>query len=267
MYGIFTLLKLMILPQPGTRLPTAAELPCSDDTPVDNELQNLAPNLLEEVLARIWADRSDWFWAVDMGIYHDPQKPPFVPDGFLSLGVPRLKGDDLRLSYVFWEESYTIPTLFLEIVSQTYGGEYDQKLWDYEALGVPYYVIFNPLCLPKAGRIRRRYRQHQVLEVYRLSSEGYELQVGNPVWLPELNLGIGWERGSYRGRSLEWLYWYDQNGERYLTTEELVDQTQQEKEQERQRAEQERQRAEQERQRADKLAAYLRSQGIDPDQL
>jgi DNA-binding protein H-NS len=38
-------------------------------------------------------------------------------------------------------------------------------------------------------------------------------------------------------------------------------------EQERQRAEQERQRAEQERQRAEQLVAYLRSQGIDPDNL
>lgn len=32
-------------------LPTSAELPDSDDTPVDNELQNLIPNLLEAILA------------------------------------------------------------------------------------------------------------------------------------------------------------------------------------------------------------------------
>ncbi|WP_341738824.1 hypothetical protein [Microcoleus sp. CAWBG640] len=42
-------------------------------------------------------------------------------------------------------------------------------------------------------------------------------------------------------------------------------QKQQRAEQEQQRAEQEQQRAEQEQQRADRLAAYLRSQGIDPD--
>jgi hypothetical protein len=28
------------------QLPSEEELPCSDDTPVDNELQNLIPNLL-----------------------------------------------------------------------------------------------------------------------------------------------------------------------------------------------------------------------------
>uniref|UniRef100_B8HW08 Putative restriction endonuclease domain-containing protein n=1 Tax=Cyanothece sp. (strain PCC 7425 / ATCC 29141) TaxID=395961 RepID=B8HW08_CYAP4 len=237
----------MILPHsPSGRLPTAAELPCSDDTPVDNELQNLAPNLLEEILCRIWAERANWFCGVDMGIYYDPQKPPFVPDGFLSLGVPRLKGDDLRLSYVLWEENYVIPTLFLELVSQTYGGEYDHKLRDYEAFGVLYYVIFNPFCLSKYGRIRRRYRQHQVLEVYQLTSTGYQLLTGNPIWLPELGLGLGWEVGTYRGRTLEWLYWYNQNGQRYLSTEEVAEQAQQ---------------------RAEKLEAYLRSQGIDPESL
>jgi hypothetical protein len=52
-----------------------------------------------------------------------------------------------------------------------------------------------------------------------------------------------------------------------------LEQERQQVEQERQRAEQERSepnrmsRAEQERQRADKLAAYLRSQGINPDEI
>ncbi|MGD1939015.1 MAG: hypothetical protein ACFCA4_15890 [Cyanophyceae cyanobacterium] len=34
-------------------LPTATELPCSDDAPVDNEDQNLLPNLLLMLLAEI----------------------------------------------------------------------------------------------------------------------------------------------------------------------------------------------------------------------
>jgi uncharacterized protein (DUF3084 family) len=55
---------------------------------------------------------------------------------------------------------------------------------------------------------------------------------------------------------------------------ELIEQERQRTEQERQRAEQEHQRAEQERQRAEqeyqekeRLIAYLRSQGIDPNNL
>jgi DNA-binding protein H-NS len=51
--------------------------------------------------------------------------------------------------------------------------------------------------------------------------------------------------------------------DKLLTPTELAEQLQQE----RQRAEQERQRADQEYQRAERLADYLRSQGIDPDNL
>ena len=39
-----------------------------------------------------------------MGIYYDPDSPAMVPDGFLSIGVPRIIDSDLRLSYVLWEE-------------------------------------------------------------------------------------------------------------------------------------------------------------------
>ena len=42
----------------------------------------------------------DWFFAVDMGIYHNPYEPAIVPDGFLSLGVERFYDENLRRSYV-----------------------------------------------------------------------------------------------------------------------------------------------------------------------
>jgi hypothetical protein len=35
---------------PNLRLPTSEELPCSDDTPVDNENQNTIPNWLLAIL-------------------------------------------------------------------------------------------------------------------------------------------------------------------------------------------------------------------------
>lgn len=40
-------------------LPTRDELPCSDDTPVDNEDQNLLPNYLLFLLQLVWAERHD----------------------------------------------------------------------------------------------------------------------------------------------------------------------------------------------------------------
>lgn len=55
---------------PQLRLPTNAELPCSDDTPVGNEDQNFIPNFLLFLLGFIWATQSDWFFGVDMAIYH-----------------------------------------------------------------------------------------------------------------------------------------------------------------------------------------------------
>ncbi|MEL6881544.1 MAG: Uma2 family endonuclease, partial [Cyanobacteria bacterium J06607_10] len=111
----------MLKYDPKNCLPSSAELPDSDDTPVDNELQNIIPNLLNTVLAMVWAEREDWFFGVDMGIYYAPSTPAIVPDGFLSLGVERFVGEEGRLSYVFWEEDNIPPTLALEVVSKTYG--------------------------------------------------------------------------------------------------------------------------------------------------
>lgn len=74
------------------RLPSGAELPNSDDTPVDNENQNFIPNLLLFLLKLYWNQRNDWFFGVDMAVYHTTgvsHLVPVVPDGFLSLGVER----------------------------------------------------------------------------------------------------------------------------------------------------------------------------------
>jgi len=196
---------------PRDYLPSAKDLPDSDETPVDNELQDLIPALLKAMLASIWSKRMDWFFGVDMGVYYDPNQPAIVPDGFLSIGVPRIIDEGLRLSYVFWEEEQ-IPTLVLEVVSQTRRGEYNEKKQQYAQLGVLYYVIYNPLRKKK-----------QKLEVYQLQGGEYELLSGEPVWLSRLNLGIGCDRGTYQGITREWLYWYDENGDRYLTPEERAD--------------------------------------------
>jgi Uma2 family endonuclease len=196
--------------EPYHRLPTAEELPDSDDTPVDNELQDLLPGLLKLLLSMIWAERQDWFWGTDMAFYFDPDDEPIVPDGFLALGVPRFTDENLRRSYVLWQEK-VVPILTLEVVSRKRRGEYGQKKRNYAALGVQYYVIYNPLRTAK-----------ETLEVYHLEDGEYVLMAGNPIWLLELGLGIGAERGTYQGIEREWLYWYDQSGKRYPTPEEQI---------------------------------------------
>ena len=229
-------------------LPSTDELPCSDDIPVDNEDQNFLPNVLLFLLNSIWASRMDWFFGVDMAVYHTTginPRVPVVPDGFLSLGVERKKNGKSRKSYAVWEENQVVPILTLEMVSHSPGGEYDEKMAIYTRLGVLYYVIYNP-------EFWRR-DQHQPFEVYKLVDGNYQLQIGEPYWMPEVGLGIGRYQGVVAGIPQELLSWYNQGGNRYLTAEE--------------QAQQERTRAEQERSRAEQLADYLRTLGIDPDNL
>lgn len=199
-------------------LPTSDELLGSDDTPVDNEDQNFVPNVLLFLLEYIWKTRDDWFFAVDMGIYHTTglnPKVPVVPDGFLSLGVERRKGGGSRKSYVVWEEREIVPIFALEVVSQTPGGEYDEKLAIYRNLGVSYYAIYNPRFWKRDG--------HLPLEAYKLIEGEYQLQLGEPCWMPEIGLGIGrCVLPSDRLRR-EVLSWFDKRGNRYLTPEEQVD--------------------------------------------
>jgi beta-lactamase superfamily II metal-dependent hydrolase len=93
-------------------------------------------------------------------------------------------------------------------------------------------------------------------------------------WLEQVNLGLTIWQGEFEGIEESWLRWRDASGEVLLTGDEQAERERQQVERERQRAERERQQAERERQRADeqqqraeRLAEFLRSQGIDPDQL
>jgi Uma2 family endonuclease len=232
-------------------LPSTQDLPCSDETPVDNEDQNLLPNILLFLLRSIWAGRMDWYFGVDMAIYHttgeDPTIP-VVPDAFFSIGVERRKGGKSRLSYATWEEAGVVPILVLEMVSQTIRGEYDAKMSLYGKLGVLYYVIYNPELWGQ-----KRKKEHQAFEVYKLASGQYQLQQGDPCWMPEVGLGIGRCQMISDNEAQEQLAWFNEAGDRYPTSEE--------------RADLERQRANLERQRAEQLEEFLRSQGFDPDHL
>jgi len=121
------------------------------------------------------------------------------------------------LSYLRWAENNIMPILSLEVVSETYNSEYEEKLADYQKLGILYYAIYNPL----TGR-KGRFKNRQRLEVYRLIDEKYELlpSENNRVWLPEIELALGYENGEHIGWEREWLYWYDGSGNRYLTANE-----------------------------------------------
>ena len=71
--------------------------------------------------------------------------------------------------------------------------------------------------------------------------------------MPEIGLSLGRERGVYLGREREWLYWYDEAGNRLVTPEEKADQAES--------------RAEEQQARAERLANKLRELGINPDSI
>ena len=199
-------------------LPSTADLPCSDDRPVDNEDQNLLPNLLLLLLSSLWAERMDWFFAVDMAVYHTTgvnPRVPVVPDAFLSLDVERKKNGKSRRSYAVWEEQDIVPILTLEMVSHKPGGEYDKKMGIYANLGVLYYVVYNPEYWDRD--------RHQPLEIYKLDETGtYCLQIGEPYWMPEIGLGISRYQGEVGGLTQEILTWYDEQGRRHWSAEEQL---------------------------------------------
>ena len=245
-------------------LPGSEDLPCSDDTPVDNENQNTLPNWLLAMLEEIWRDRQDWFFGVDMGLYTreaQQRRTPFViPDGFLSIGVQRHKREGRgRLSYVLKEENDVVPILAVEMVSQTYGQEYHEKFEKYEQLGILYYLIYNP-------EYTRRH-QRQPFELYKQINGRYQRQAGEPIWMPEIGLGIGRVQGLLGGIKREWLAWHDASGKPYPLPQQQIRQLSLQVEQAQQQVEQERQRAEQAILENRRFREKLRQLGVDPDQL
>jgi Uma2 family endonuclease len=188
-------------------------------------------------------------WDIDLGNH--------CPDVFVVFGLQN-KGQNRDTFKVATEG--VRPTLIIEVVSPRYRKEDREiKVLQYAQAGVQEYIIID----------RRKYRGQFMDEVI-----GYRLVQPNayqPI-SPD-------DEGRIRCNTVGlWISLRDgqlvledsQTGLRLLTSQELEQQATQEQrraDREQQRADQEQQRADQERQRAERLAAFLRSQGFDPDQV
>ncbi|MEM9511884.1 MAG: Uma2 family endonuclease, partial [Cyanobacteria bacterium P01_E01_bin.48] len=147
----------------------------------------------------------------------------------------------------------------LEIVSETKGGEYDEKLTIYQNLGVKYYVVYNPSFWQRD--------QHEPLEIYRLEGDRYQLHQGEPYWMPEIGLGLGRCTQTSDLYEREVLCWYNETGDRYLTQDERGEAECRRADVEQTRAERAEENEQLTQQRAEVMAAKLRELGIDPDSL
>jgi Uma2 family endonuclease len=249
-------------------LPTMHDLPSEDplEPGLPDEFHGLQPQLLAETLKLKDYSPHEIFCAFDMNLYYDPKNTLWHkrPDWFLVLGVPRMyRGQSSRSSYVIWDEQVP-PVVVVEFLSP--GTEADDlgpfalkpvprtagrppgKFTVYEQiLRVPNYVVFN--------------EETGVIRYFRLINGQYQEQpiaAQNPrLWIPEVDLGLGLWHGEFRALTLDWLRWCDAQGNWRLTDSET----------ERQAKEAERQAKEVERQEKERLANYLRSLGLDPDNL
>lgn len=263
-------------------LPDHTQLPESDGTFVKNFQEHpqsiLLTTSIRPVLDQLHPD-GQYAIGQDCGIYwrltDPPEKGAEAPDWFYVPNVSPLLNEQVRRSYVMWQEIIA-PLIAIEFVSGDGTEERDYtspltgnasnnkagKLWVYEqAIRIPYYAIYE---VKKAN-----------VEVYELAQTRYQLCQANERGhypIPPLGVELGIWQGEVDNQNLPWLRWWDSDGNLLLSAEERATQQRlraewekQSAEQERQRAEQERQRAEQERQRREQLEAFLRSQGFDPD--
>ncbi len=247
------------VPRPASEtLPTMYDLPSEQvgEAGLPDEFHRIQADLLTETCVLEPATES--LVASDLNLYYDVRHPLWYkrPDWFLVVGVPRfVNQQELRLSYVIWQEGVR-PFVLVELLSPSTADEdLGRRLrevnqpptkWQvYEQiLGIPYYVVYD------------RYRND--FQVFRLVASRYEpvdMSSGR-LWFDELERGIGLWQGRYQETEGLWLRWYDANGWLPTQAEQMT--------QEQQRAESEARRAEAAEQRAERLAQFLREQGIEP---
>jgi Uma2 family endonuclease len=238
--------KIATLTVTWEKLPDDFQL---EEQPVENTGQPLLAGALREILELMGYIKPEMLIASNFGLCATVNSELVIkaPDWVYVPSVLPIEPGKDRKSYTPQLEG-EIPSVVMEFLSETDAGEYSVKRtyppgkWFFyeQILQVPTYVIFDPAT--------------GLLEVYRLQAGRYELELPDAEgrhWMADMGLFLGVWRGEKEERTGYWLRWWDEGGNLLLWGVE--------------RLEQERLRAEQERLRADKLAQFLRSQGINPD--
>lgn len=237
-----------LLNQDEIAVPDISDLVIEDDTPVDNFQSEKQQRLLVEPLYSLWKPGIPFLVAANVGLFYALKQDPLVPDVMLSLNAT-MPGDwsqKQNQSYFVWEIG-KVPDVCIEIVSNRKGNELGTKKDDYARVGVPYYVVFDPLQQLQAADEMNG----ALLKVWVLNAGRYQ-PLAQP-WLETVGLGLTLWEGEFEGITGVWLRWCQQDGTVVPTGKE--------------QAAQEKTRADQEKTRADRLAERLRSLGVDLDEI
>ncbi len=246
-----------------------SHLVIEDDTPVDNFQSAQQQRLFIDPLYSSKAVPQPFIAEANVGLFYRLKGDPIVPDVLLSLNVQRAEDwtDRRNRSYFVWELG-KVPDVCIEIVSNKEGDEVGlspkskqngktlTKKDIYATIGVPYYVVFDPL-----QQIQGETDLNQsLLRVWMLAGGRHVeittecmTEVGQMVWLEGVELGLTLWQGAFEEEVPRlWLRWCDRSGQVIPTGAEGL--------------QLERQRTEAQKARADRLAEKLRALGINPDE-
>lgn len=230
-------------------MPDASKL-LSDEPEMESSLHYTQLALLVACLEFFWADRNDFFIGANLTVYFSRQqlrnRDFRGPDFFLVKHTDRRP----RNAWVTWEEDGKYPDLIIELLSNS-TADTDRNLKKtlyQDRFRTPEYFWFSP--------------DTSEFEGFRLV--GHDYQPISPTargwrWSEELELFIGIENHQLR--------YFTVDGDLVPTPDEAAIQERQRADQECQRADQERDRADQLAERTNQLTEYLRSLGINPDEI
>lgn len=219
-----------------------SHLVIEDDTPVDNFQSAKQQRCLVEPLYASWVSGTPFIADSNIGLFYGINQEPIVPDAFLSLNVtmPADWSQKKNRSYFVWEFG-KVPEVCIEIVSNRKGSELASKKADYARIGIPYYVVFDPLQqLQRPDELNGK-----LLQVWVLTAGEY-LEMPEPFWLQIVGLGLTVWEGVFEGQEGIWLRWCDRDGQVIPTGAERADGAEA---------------------KAQRLAERLREMGINPDEI
>jgi hypothetical protein len=234
-----------------------------DDEPVESLFAERQMAVLADSLLASWTPPGDdkRFLAVaNVGLFWSLTEPPLVPDVMAAVGVeypgdPKTKANNSYFVRRFGKP----PDVVVELVSDRRGGELTEKRDLYARIGVPYYIVYDPVGHLRSGP----------LHLFALRGDRYEPMTD--LWIEPLGLGLTIGVLPHPHAKARALRWCDRSGAPLPTGTELArretdranretDRAQREAD----RANHESDRAQREADRARRLAERLRAAGIDP---